>query len=928
MEPIKKLKKAIAHCLLILLIGSKLYAQLPNPALVGYWHNWNDVNAPYIQLDSIDNRYNVIEVAFAVPTSTTNMTMLFTPDGVSQSVFIAKVQALKNQGKKVLISIGGATTSIDLTTTVNKIAFVSSMTTIINTYGFDGMDIDIENGNSILITGGTIAAPTNIAQINLIDAIKQIMTNYRTTHPQKLLLTMAPETAYVQGGLSGFGSIWGGYLPIIHALRDSIDILQVQLYNSGSMYGIDSKAYSQGTADFILAMTEAVIQGFNTSGGMFTGLPASKVAVGLPACSSAAGGGFVDSATVKAAINYLTGKGTKPGTYVLATSGGYPALRGMMTWSINWDAVSTCANRYQFANNYQSIFGTFINPQVPKYVSTNGLVGWWPFTGNASDSSGYGLNGIVSGATLTIDRFGNANKAYSFNGASSKITGATSSLLNLAHNRTVSVWIKSTDSTSDAGIVGYLSNGHNGYQILLRSTGKLSSMEDNWTGGANNPPTNGWNYANSTNSNYLNDRVWHNVVSVRSNDTTRMYIDGVLQNYILTTLVPNFTSSSIIIGSTNGLSQYFKGSIDEIGIWSRALTPLEITKLNYGCPNSITSQPGNQFGSIGDTKSFTLVHSGSGINYQWQTNPLGCSWQNLSNINQYAGVQTNVLSVSGISYSNHNQSFRIISTDGECLDTSNIVKLSITNIANDSLKLIQFKNDSIIKATTIASLISDTTNKGNKIANDSLRINQLMNDSITKSATIASLISDTTNKGNKIANDSLRINQLKNDSITKAATISSLLSDTTNKGKTISDLKSDTTSKGKAISDLVSDTTSKGVRIRMLETDLANKHDTLYVASSISNDTLKISIHTGISPASPTLNSLKVYPNPASSLLIIDIENPGNFIVKLTGISGQTTISQKSTTIDISGLTNGIYILTVFDSDNKLISTNKVAIIK
>ena len=105
------------------------------------------------------------------------------------------------------------------------------------------------------------------------------------------MLTMAPETAYVQGGQSGFGSIWGGYLPIIDALKDSIDILQVQLYNSGTMLGIDGNIYTQGTADFIVAMTEATIHGFNTSGGMFAGLPATKIAVGLPACTSAAGGG-------------------------------------------------------------------------------------------------------------------------------------------------------------------------------------------------------------------------------------------------------------------------------------------------------------------------------------------------------------------------------------------------------------------------------------------------------------------------------------------------------------------------------------------------------------------------------------------------------------------------------------------------------------
>jgi chitinase len=271
---------------------------------------------------------------------------------------INKIQSLQSQGKKILLSVGGANATIDLTTSANKNAFVSSMTTLINTYGFDGIDIDIENGNSILVNGGTIVSPGNIAQVNLIDAIKQIMANYRTSHSQKLLLTMAPETAYVQGGQSAFVNIWGGYLPIIHGLRDSLDLLQVQLYNSGTMYGIDANIYTQGTSDFIIAMTEAVIQGFNTTGGAFLGIPASKVAVGLPACNSAAGGGFVDTPIVKKAIDYLRGTGTKPGNYVLSNISGYPTLRGMMTWSINWDAISSCGGSYSYANNYQRIFGS------------------------------------------------------------------------------------------------------------------------------------------------------------------------------------------------------------------------------------------------------------------------------------------------------------------------------------------------------------------------------------------------------------------------------------------------------------------------------------------------------------------------------------------------------------------------------------------
>ena len=54
--------------------------------------------------------------------------------------------------------------------------------------------------------------------------------------------------------------------------------------------------------------------------------------------------------------------------------------------------------------------------QLPSYLPADGLVGWWPFNGNANDESGNGNNGIVNGATLTTNRFGTQNSAYSFNG--------------------------------------------------------------------------------------------------------------------------------------------------------------------------------------------------------------------------------------------------------------------------------------------------------------------------------------------------------------------------------------------------------------------------------------------------------------------------------------------------------------------------------
>lgn len=352
---VNKIKKVVV-ILVFLIIELPVISQNNNPKLIGYWHNWNTAQAPYIHLDEIDYRYNIVCVAFGMPANYDDMTIKFVPEVVSKTTFINKMRKLQDSGKVVLLSIGGATTLIDLFDSLRKEQFINSVTDLLIDYGFDGIDIDIEHGNSILITGGTISNPSNASQVFLIDAIKQIMKNYRNTFSKKMILTMAPETAFVQGGQSGFGSIWGGYLPIIHAFRDSIDILQVQLYNSGTMYGIDGKIYSQGTSDFIIAMTEAVVRGFNTNGGFFYGISENKVAISLPACTQAAGGGYVDSAKITAAVNYILGKGDKPGEYTLLSK--YENLAGLMTWSINWDRVETCNGKYSFANTWQSLFNS------------------------------------------------------------------------------------------------------------------------------------------------------------------------------------------------------------------------------------------------------------------------------------------------------------------------------------------------------------------------------------------------------------------------------------------------------------------------------------------------------------------------------------------------------------------------------------------
>ena len=85
-------------------------------------------------------------------------------------------------------------------------------------------------------------------------------------------------------------------------------------------------------------------------------------------------------------------------------------------------------------------FTSNVFSQVPNYVPTNGLVGYWPFNGNANDESGNGNNGTVNGATLTTDRFGSANSAYSFDGINDYIIANGGDQF-ATTSRTVSYWI-------------------------------------------------------------------------------------------------------------------------------------------------------------------------------------------------------------------------------------------------------------------------------------------------------------------------------------------------------------------------------------------------------------------------------------------------------------------------------------------------------
>jgi chitinase len=222
------------------------------------------------------NDWDVINVAFALPTSFSDPTMQFVPDQQLYSGnqdFANDVALMHSRGKKVVISVGGATGSLELNTDQQRTSFTNSMISMISTFGFDGIDIDFEGGgigNAARRDAGDddFRNPTTPRVLNAIRALRDI----RNAFPGRcFILGFAPETFFLQAGLQSYASggqttTLGCYIPIINALRDITSYVHTQDYNTGTMLGLDGNIYGSGNADFHVAMSEILLRGFNVGG--------------------------------------------------------------------------------------------------------------------------------------------------------------------------------------------------------------------------------------------------------------------------------------------------------------------------------------------------------------------------------------------------------------------------------------------------------------------------------------------------------------------------------------------------------------------------------------------------------------------------------------------------------------------------------------
>lgn len=251
----------------------------------------------------MDDAYDVIVVAFADAVPGVPGRVAFNLDsnlggGYSVAQFKADIAAKRAAGKQVVVSVGGEVGNVDFSSSQSIGEFGSSMSNVIREYGFDGFDIDLEHGMNV----NNVALATE---------------RVRTEIGPSMVLTMAPQTLDVQRG--------GQYEQLIKKLNNNVDIVHTQFYNSGTMLGRDGKVYAQGGVDFVTAQADTLLEY----------LQPHQVALGLPATPQAAGSGYISPATVAKAYSCLA-RGVDCGSYKPTST--YPTLRGVMTWSINWDA--------------------------------------------------------------------------------------------------------------------------------------------------------------------------------------------------------------------------------------------------------------------------------------------------------------------------------------------------------------------------------------------------------------------------------------------------------------------------------------------------------------------------------------------------------------------------------------------------------------
>ncbi|WP_299495357.1 immunoglobulin-like domain-containing protein [uncultured Shewanella sp.] len=338
-----KINKKILSCIIAASFNAQANNIMPEQkgnVLMGYWHNWCNSQgyqsgiSPCISLTDINSKYNVVAVSFmtasgdsSIPTFTLS-TDLKSQLGMSEGDFIQQISELNEQGRSVVLSLGGADAHIELSSG-DEIALANEIIRLVDTYGFDGIDIDLEQS--------AISAGDNNTVIP--KALIQVKEHYKD-QGLNFMITMAPEYPYLRDG--------GAYVTYIEQLEEYYDFINPQFYNQGGDgIWVDGKGWlaqnnDSVKSDFIYHIADSLINGTNG----YTQIDNDRLVFGLPTNIDAANNGYVfNPQDLYDAFTQLSNEG-------------HP-LKGIMGWSVNWD-VGKNSSGQSYNNQFISDYASFI----------------------------------------------------------------------------------------------------------------------------------------------------------------------------------------------------------------------------------------------------------------------------------------------------------------------------------------------------------------------------------------------------------------------------------------------------------------------------------------------------------------------------------------------------------------------------------------
>jgi len=309
-----------------------------------------------------------------------------------------------------------------------------------------------------------------------------------------------------------------------------------------------------------------------------------------------------------------------------------------------------------------------LESQVPGYVPIAGLVSWYPFNGNANDESINDNNGIVYGANLVNDRNGVSNSAYSCDGVDDFISLAGNE--EITNDFSISFWFNPQSADPGYLIDRDFCGTDNDWSIYY-SENKLN-IRYGMTGADY--------FIIPDDINEVGN--WFHIVIVRNESIGKLiyYLNGsVLDQIDYPAGAYTNTGLPILIGESNCLPDInanFNGFIDDIGIWERPLSNLEVNQLYLSCDLEITESPIDLESSVGADVQFTCASNDPEVIFQWESD-MGFGFVLLSDAGQYFGVNNDTLIVTSVSMANNNQKFRCVIYSMTCNDTTEAALLSV-----------------------------------------------------------------------------------------------------------------------------------------------------------------------------------------------------------------------------------------------------------